>query len=189
MASGNTIYIKNMVCNRCIMAVKDILDRQGLAYEKVDLGVVTLQQSLSRLEKEALKTNLEEYGFELLDDKRMQLVELIRVSVIELIHYSDNQKINLSEYLTRKCLHDYSFLSKLFSEMTGTTLEKYYISQKIERAKELLVYDELTVSEIAYKLHYSSVAHFSTQFRAVTGFTPTQFKQLKEHKLRPLDKI
>ena len=138
----------------------------------------------------SIKPVLEAYGFELIDDKRMRIIEQIKVAVIELVHYNDNSsKTNLSDYLTDKCHHDYSFLSKLFSEVNGISIERYYIIQKIERIKELLVYDELSISEIADKLNYSSAAHLSTQFRNMTGISPSQFKRLKGHKLKPLDEV
>lgn len=141
-------------------------------------------------DRETTKRRSEKYGFELIDDKRMRLIEQIRTAIIELVHYEDNtSKLKLSEYLKEKCHYDYSFLSKLFSEVNGISIEKYYIAQKVERIKELLVYDELSISEIADLLQYSSVAHLSTQFHNVTGMSPSQFKRLKEHGREPLDKV
>lgn len=157
---------------------------------KVELGVVTLAQPLLPDHFHNIQARLEHYGFEVIDDKRMRIVEQIRVGVIELVHHAEEQeKVNLSDYLQQKCHREYSFLSKLFTEMQGISIEKYYIHQKIERVKELLFYDELSVGEIADKLHYSSVAHLSGQFKAVTGLSPTQFKRMKGHALRPLDEI
>ena len=175
MAEQNhIILIKNMVCNRCVLVVTEMLKGLHLTPLNVELG----------------KAALEKYGFEWIDDKRMRIIEQIRTAIIELVHYEDNaSKLKLSEYLKEKCHYDYSFLSKLFSEVNGVSIEKYYIAQKVERIKELLIYDELSISEIADLLQYSSVAHLSTQFRNMTGMTPSQFKQLKEHKREPLDEI
>lgn len=187
---SNTIHIKNMVCNRCIMVVTEVLKRMGFTPLSVELGTAILQEPINAEERATIKPVLEEYGFELIDDKRMRIIEQIKVAVIELVHYNDNSsKTNLSDYLTDKCHHDYSFLSKLFSEVNDISIERYYIFQKIERIKKLLVYDELSISEIAYKLNYSSAAHLSTQFRNITGISPSQFKRLKEHKLKPLDEV
>lgn len=184
------MYIKNMVCRRCIYTVTEVFQENGISPLKVELGVVTLAQPLLPAQFHNIQARLEHYGFEVIDDKRMRIVEQIRVGVIELVHHAEEQeKVNLSDYLQQKCHREYSFLSKLFSEMQGISIEKYYIQQKIERIKELLFYDELSVSEIADKLHYSSVAHLSRQFKSVTGLSPTQFKQMKGHALRPLDEI
>ena len=160
-----------MVCNRCIMVVTEALKRMGFTPLSVELGTAILQEPINAEERAAIKPVLEAYGF-------------------ELVHYNDNSsKTNLSDYLTDKCHHDYSFLSKLFSEVNGISIERYYIIQKIERIKELLVYDELSISEIADKLNYSSAAHLSTQFRNMTGISPSQFKRLKGYKLKPLDEV
>ena len=133
---------------------------------------------------------VKEYGFELLDDRRQCLIEQIRTAVIEYVRYDDSaRKTNLSDYLTRKCRHDYSALSRLFSEANGTSIERYYILQRVERVKELLIYDELSVSEIADRMGYSSAAHLSAQFKNVTGMSPTRFKQLKDRRIRPIDSI
>lgn len=184
------IYIKNMVCRRCIYTVAEVFQENGVSPLKVELGIVTLAQPLLPAQWRGIQARLEQYGFEVIDDKRMRIVEQIRVGVIELVHHAEEQeKVNLSDYLQQKCHREYSFLSKLFTEMQGISIEKYYIHQKIERVKELLFYDELSVGEIADKLHYSSVAHLSGQFKAVTGLSPTQFKRMKGHALRPLDEI
>lgn len=184
------IYIKNMVCRRCIYTVTEVFQENSVSLLKVELGVVTLAQPLLPDHFHNIQARLEHYGFEVIDDKRMRIVEQIRVGVIELVHHAEEQeKVNLSDYLQQKCHREYSFLSKLFTEMQGISIEKYYIHQKIERVKELLFYDELSVGEIADKLHYSSVAHLSGQFKAVTGLSPTQFKRMKGHALRPLDEI
>ena len=190
MIPDNIICIKNMVCRRCIMAVAEILERAGIAPLNVELGTVTLPKPLSPEERKKIEPALESYGFELIDDKRMRIIERIRIAVIEWVRYADDTaKVNLSDYLRDKCHHDYSFLSKLFSEINGISIEKYAIAQKIERIKELLVYDEMTIGEIADALHYSSAAHLSSQFKSATGMSPSQFKRLKSRKLRPLDEI
>lgn len=180
-----------MVCGRCIMAVKKIFHDAGIEPLKVELGTVLLESPLENGVKESLRSVLEEYGFELIDDRRSRMLERITTAVIELVHYGagPSGKVNLSEYLSRKCHADYSSLSKLFSEMKGESIEKYYIAQKIERVKELLVYDELSVSEIADRMGYSSPAHLSSQFKSVTGLSPRDFKALKEKPLLPLDKV
>lgn len=186
----HVIFIKNMVCNRCILVVTEMLKDLHLTPLKVELGMAIVQEQLRPADRETIKAVLEKYGFELIDDKRMRVIEQIRTAIIELVHYEDNtSKLKLSEYLKEKCHYDYSFLSKLFSEVNGISIEKYYIAQKVERIKELLVYDELSISEIADLLQYSSVAHLSTQFHNVTGMSPSQFKRLKEHGREPLDKV
>ncbi len=186
----HTFHIKNMVCNRCVLVVGDLLRRAGLTPVRVALGEAVVQGTPSDEACGRLRELLEAYGFELLDDSRMRLVEQIRTAVIELVHYrGEKQKVNLSEYLRERCHRDYSSLSKLFSEVAGITVEKYYLAQRIERVKELLAYGELTVGEIADRLHYSSAAHLSAQFRVQTGLSPTRFRQLKDHRLKPLDEV
>lgn len=186
----NKLYIKNMVCNRCIMVVEDQLRKLHISPLSVELGEVVLAENLTDDLKTKIRDVLEPLGFELIDNKRIQLVELIKNAIIDLVHYSDTiLQTNLSDYLTEKFHHEYSFLSKLFSEVTDTTIEKYYIAQKIERVKELLVYDELTLNEIADQLNYSSVSHLSTQFKSATGMTPSYYKKLKGHKRKPLDEV
>ena len=170
------------------MVVTEALKRMGFTPLSVELGTAILQEPINAEERAVIKPVLEAYGFELIDDKRMRIIEQIKVAVIELVH-DNSSKTNLSDYLTDKCHHDYSFLSKLFSEVNGISIERYYIIQKIERIKELLVYDELSISEIADKLNYSSAAHSSTQFRNMTGISPSQFKRLKGYKLKPLDEV
>lgn len=186
----HTIFIRNMVCNRCILVVTEILKGLHLTPLNVELGKAVVKERLEVADREAVKEVLEKYGFELIDDKRMRIIEQVRTAIIELVHYEDNtSKLKLSEYLKEKCHYDYSFLSKLFTEVNGISIEKYYIAQKVERIKELLIYDELSVSEIAGRLQYSSVAHLSTQFRNVTGMSPREFKKLKEYRREPLDKL
>lgn len=187
---NNILYIKNMVCNRCIMVVRDQLLKLGIEPVSVTLGEVTLKDKLTDASREEIKNTLEPLGFELIDDKRIQLIEQIKNTIIELVHYKSNDlKINLSDYITEKLNHDYSYLSKLFSEINNTTIEKYFIGQKIERVKELLVYDELSLNEIADLLNYSSTAHLSAQFKSVTGFTPSSFKKMKGNRRKPLDQL
>lgn len=186
----NKLYIKNMVCNRCIMVVENELRKLAISPLSVELGVVTLGENATADLKEKVRHTLEPLGFELIDDRRARLVEQVKNLIIELVHYSDNQlKTNLSDFITDQTHHDYSALSKLFSEVTDTTIEKYYIAQKIERVKELLVYDELTLNEIADQLNYSSVSHLSTQFKSVTGMTPTYYKKIKNPNRKTLDEV
>lgn len=166
-----------MVCNRCIAAVKHLLEEQRLPYTSVQLGEVDLQQEPTQAQLAQLKSGLQNLGFELLDDSRKQLIEKIKTIIIEQVHHdADDQQYNLSHVLSSRLNKDYSYVSHLFSEVEGTTIEKYLINQKIEKAKELLVYGEESLSAIAYQLGYSSVAHLSTQFKKVTGLTPTHFK-------------
>ena len=169
-----------MVCIRCQNAVKSELEKIGLHHTKVELGETEIMEELSAEQRYILSTSLKDIGLELLDDKKNIMVERIKSIIIELVHYNEDQiKTNLSDYLSEKLNHNYTYLSNLFSEIKGTTIEKYYLSNKIERVKELLVYDELNLTEIAWKLHYSSVAHLSNQFKKMTGLTPSHFKNLR----------
>jgi AraC-like DNA-binding protein len=173
-----------MVCIRCKMLVKSELEKLGLQYNAVELGEADVSGEISSDKKDRLNLALKKLGLELMDDKKSMLIEKIKTNIIELIHYSDYpQKINLSVYLTSKLNYDYTYLANLFSEVQGTTIEHFLIFHKVERVKELLIYDELNLKEIAFKLHYSSVAHLSNQFKKVTGLTPSHFKQLR-HKRR-----
>jgi len=185
-----TLYIKNMVCDRCIMVVQSELKKLDIPTENVTLGKVALKQELSDDQIKMLNENLLARGFEVIDDKKSQIIEGIKNVIIELVHYQDSEtKNNLSDILSNKLQHDYNYLSNLFSEVESTTIEKYFIAQKIEKVKELLGYDELSLSEIADSLNYSSVAYLSNQFKKVTGLTPSQFKQIKEDKRTPLDEV
>jgi len=162
------------------MVVKTELRKLDLHYGPVELGEVDIMEELSPEQIESLDAGLRKNGLELIDDKRSILVENIKTIIIELVHYTDDQiKINLSDYLSEKLNHNYTYLANIFSEVKGTTIEQYYISHKIEKVKELLVYDDLNLTEIAWKLHYSSVAHLSYQFKKKTGLTPSHFKNLK----------
>ncbi len=186
-----TLYIKNMVCNRCKLVVKQMLEEVGLHPLEVQLGEVQLGETLEPGQVAHLEEKLEALGFELLDDKKQKTIERIKTAVIELIHTQNDQmsRVNHSDYLAEQLARDYSYLSSLFSEVEGITIEKYIIHQKIERVKELLMYDELSLSQIADLLHYSSVQHLSNQFKKVTGLTPSHFKQLKEKKRKSLDEV
>nr|WP_302829881.1 AraC family transcriptional regulator [uncultured Bacteroides sp.] len=189
-APENTLHIKNMVCNRCIMVIKNQLEQLGLQPLSVELGIVVLSDKITDGVYQSVKEAIEPFGFKLIDDKKSQMIEQIKDTIIELVHYSDSDlKVNLSDYLVSKFNRDYSSLSKLFSEVTNTTIEKYLIAQKIERAKELLVYGELSLNEIADQLNYSSAAYLSAQFKSVTGLTPSYFKKIKENKRKPLDEV
>jgi AraC-like DNA-binding protein len=179
-----------MVCIRCKMAVKSELDKLGLHYTSVELGEADICEEPSQQQLDSLNSALKNSGLELMDDKKSILVEKIKTTIIELVHEKDTQlKTNLSDYLNEKLHHDYTYMSNLFSEVKGTTIEKFYLAHKIERVKELLVYDEMTLTEIADKLHYSSVAHLSNQFKKITGLTPTHFKQLKNKRRITLENV
>jgi len=186
-----TLHIKNMVCSRCIKVVKTELENMGLHPEIVKLGEVVLQENENQINKEKINEALTKHGFELLDDKKSLIIEKIKSAIIELIHHQNDAQIkyNFSYLIEKKLGLDYTYLSSLFSSIEGITIEKYIILQRIERVKELLVYDELTLSEIAWQLGYSSVQHLSQQFKKVTGLTPSHFKNIKEDKRKPLDKV
>jgi AraC-like DNA-binding protein len=170
-----------MASIRCKMLVKAELDKLGIHYRVVDLGEVDTIENLTNVQHEQLKTALLKSGLELMDDKRAKLIEKVKLVIVEMIHYMDEfPKAKHSDYISDKLHIDYTTLSNLFSEVTGTTIENYIILHKIERVKELLLYDELNLTEISYKLDYSSVAHLSNQFKKVTGLTPTFFKNLKQ---------
>ncbi len=184
------LYIKNMVCIRCKMVVKAELKKLGVHYVAVDLGEADIKDDISEQQLAELDIALRKSGLELMDDKKSLLVERIKMVIIELVHYTEDQiKINLSDYLAEKLNHNYTYLSNLFTEVKGTTIEKFYLAHKIEKVKELLVYDELSLTEIAYKLHYSSVAHLSNQFKKITGLTPSHFKQLKKKRREALGNV
>jgi len=166
------------------MVVKTELEKLGLHYIIVELGEAEIMEEIQENQLKILNSSLKKAGLELMEDNKTILVERIKTTIIELIHYNDKQlKVNLSDHLGEKLKHNYTYLSNLFSEVKGTTIEKYYLSHKIERVKELLIYDELNLTEIAFKMHYSSVAHLSNQFKKMTGLTPSHFKNLK-HKRR-----
>lgn len=173
------LYIKYMVSLRCKMMVKEELKKLGLKYVAVDLGVVDVLEDITDKQRDQLKKNLLKSGLELLDDKKSILIEKIKNVITEMIHYSDEvPKVNYSNYISEKLDYDYTYLANIFSEVKGITIEHYIIAHKIERVKELLIYNELNLTEISYKLNYSSVAHLSNQFKKVTGLTPSFYKQL-----------
>ncbi|WP_147205262.1 helix-turn-helix domain-containing protein [Segetibacter aerophilus] len=179
-----------MVCNRCILVVKQELEKLNIESRTVSLGEVETENELPKETVEQLAHNLASLGFELLDNSKQQLIEKIKNIVINQVHHSEEaSNHNFSEVLSNALHKDYSYLSSLFSEVEGVTIEKYIINQKIEKVKELIIYDELSLSEIAYKLNYSSVAHLSNQFKKVTGLTPSHFKKVGEQKRKPLDKV
>lgn len=188
---STVLHIKNMVCPRCVKMVKYVLEHEGQVVQDVTLGKAVLETSPDAEATARIAKALQDEGFLLLDDRKTQIVEAIKNFVVETVHYGelDEMNENFSTLLSAKLQKDYHMLSKLFSETENTTIEQFIIQQKIEKVKELLVYGELTLSEIAYKLGYSSVAHLSGQFKKVTGLTPSHFKQLKEEKRRSLDNI
>ncbi len=184
------IYIKYMVSTRCKMAVKEELKKLGLHFIVVELGEVDIMEDISSDQREHIKMALLNLGFELMDDRKSVLIEKIKHIIIEMVHNMDEPiKIKFSNYLSEKLHHDYTYMANLFSEIQGTTIGQFIISHKIERIKELIIYDELNISEIAWKLNYSSVAHLSNQFKKVTGLSPTHFKQLKDRRRSPIDEI
>jgi AraC-like DNA-binding protein len=186
------LFVKNMVCNRCILVVKQRLTSLSIPFQKVELGEISLAEPPTDDQFTLLKQDLHLLGFELLDDRKASVVSQIKSFIIQYIHCDDETVLNkkLSALLAEKLNTDYNYLSSLFSSIEGLTIEKYVILQRIERAKELLTYNELSLNEIADKLCYSSVQHLSQQFKKVTGLTPSQYKQsAKEHGRRPLDQV
>lgn len=184
------IYIKNMVCNRCVMVVRNEFEKAGLKPVEVSLGMVQLNESPSSTQLSDIGQRLEDMGFEILDNRNKKLIEQIKNALIQIVQSGElEEHFSLVEFLSKKIPKDYSQLSRLFSEVEGITIEQFFILQKIEKVKELLVYDEFTLSEIAWKLGYSSVAHLSAQFRKVTGLTPTSFKKMGIVHRRSLDQV
>jgi len=184
------IYIKYMVSLRCKMVVKEELKKLGLHFVNVDLGTVEVLEDITQKRKEELKKNLLKYGLELLDDRRNILIERIKSLIIEMIHYSDElPKVNYSEYISEHLGYDYTYLSNIFSEVKGITIQQFIIIHKIERVKELLLYDELNLTEISFQLHYSSVAHLSNQFKKITGLTPSYYKKIKKMRRKNLEDL
>ncbi|MBW8201715.1 helix-turn-helix domain-containing protein [Flagellimonas abyssi] len=184
------IYIKYMVSSRCKMVVRQELQKLGLHYANVDLGTVEILENITDLQREQLHKNLKVFGLELLDDKRKIIIEKIKSVIIEMIHYSEEMpKVNYSDYISEKLGYDYTYLANTFSEVKGITIQQYIILHKIERVKELLLYDEVNLTEISYMLHYSSVSHLSNQFKKVTGLTPSFFKKLKEKRKGNLEDL
>ncbi len=184
------LYIKNMVCSQCVMVVSNIFHEAGIMQATVQLGKVSIVGHIPLGKLELIDSQLKNVGFETINDSKSRFIEHVKNSIIELIYnHPLDIKVKLSDYLTDKLNLDYNYLSTLFSSVEGTTIEKYMINLKIERVKELLVYDEKTVSEMAYELGYSSAAHLSGQFKKVTGFTPSYFKNLGEQKRKSIDNV
>ncbi len=187
-----TLYIKNMVCNRCIKVVSEELEKLDYTIEKIELGEVVITSDKNKFQLDKIKKSLEENGFELIDSRNANIIERVKILIIKLIHhnFTENQSdINLHNEIINEAELSYQYVSSLFSSMEGITIEKFIIHQKIEKVKELIVYDELTLSEIAYRLGYSSVQHLSNQFKKVTGLSPSYFKKLKSKKRKSLDRI
>ena len=189
-----TLYIKNMVCNRCIMVVKQEIEKQGLHPQKISLGEVTIQEDdISRVTKDNLDAALRNLGFERIDDKKARIIEAIKNKIIQMIHHSNNVelKVNWSNLLSEELKYEYNYLSSLFSSVQGITLEQYIIRQKVEKVKEYLFYDEFNLSEIADRLGYSSVSHLSAQFKKITGFTPSEMKKSRgiDNNRKPIDSV
>jgi AraC-like DNA-binding protein len=189
------LYIKHMVCRHCLKSVKKILESLGIEIETLQLGEVQVRQALGNVQIEQLRQALWEEGFELIDDKKTQLIEQIKAIVIEEVHQSTESPSrkplhqNFSDYLQERLGVEYNYLSHLFSSVEGRSIEKYLIAQKVERIKELLFYNELTLSEIAWQMNYSSVQHLSSQFKKVTGLSPSEFKKQKNKKRKPLNSV
>lgn len=184
------LFIKYMVSNRCKIVVKEILKEMNLHFILVELGEVEIMETISDEQRELLKNELLESGLELMDDKKSILIEKIKTIIIQLIHHTEEDiKINFSDYLSEILHHNYNYLANMFSEVQGITIEHFIINHKVEKIKELMIYGELTITEIAYKMNYSSVAHLSTQFKKVTGLSPSHFKHLKNKRRNPLEEI
>lgn len=179
-----------MVCSRCIMVVKDNIEQAGFHPLQMELGEVELQEELDKDQLQHLDHQLKQFGFELIDDRKSRMIEKIKNIIVELVHHSDEAvHTNLSDYIASKIHQEYNYISNLFSEIEGITIEKYFIAQKVEKIKELLVYDELSISEIADKMGYSSVAYLSNQFKKHTGLTPSFYKSMKEHKRKSIAEL
>ncbi len=179
-----------MVSLRCKLLVKEELKNLGIHYVIVDLGMVEILEDMTLDQREKLKENLLRSGLELLDDKKSILIEKIKNVIVEMIHYSDEiPAVNYSEYISEKLGYDYTYLANTFSEVKGITIQQFIINHKIEKVKELLLYDELNLTEISYKLHYSSVAHLSNQFKKITGLSPSFYKQLKQKRKGNLENL
>ena len=186
----NNLIIKNMVCPRCIESVRQVFQELEIEVIKIQLGTVSISQKLNPKQNNLLHSKLAEKGFELLDDKNTKLINEIKSIVIHEIHYQkENTLVNFSELISSKLNYDYTYLSRLFSATEGRTIEHFILAQKIEKVKELLTYDELTLSEIAFQMHYSSSAHLSAQFKKITGMSPSAFKKLQNQKRQFLDNV
>ena len=187
-AESNHLFVKNMVCNRCILTVENILIEAGISFSLVSLGKVELERNPTTEETKAIETALHKVGFELIDTRVNKIIEDIKQAVMEYIKLGmDSQQLKLSSFITSKIPYDYSYISDLFSSVEGKTIEQYFILQRIEKVKELLVYDQLSLTEISYQTGFSSVHHLSSQFKKVTGLTPSHFKKVGLEKRRALD--
>jgi AraC-like DNA-binding protein len=184
------LHIKYMVSDRCKVAVKAELKKLGLHFIIVDLGEVDVMEELSAEQLYQLKIDLSNLGFELMDDKKAMLIEKIKNVIVEMVHHTEESiKTNFSDFLSEKLKHDYTYLANIFSEVQGITIEHFIISHKVERIKELIIYDEMNITEIAFKMNYSSVAHLSNQFKKVTGLSPSHFKHLKDKRRSPIEEV
>ena len=184
------LYIKYMVSNRCKIAVKEELKKLGLHFILVDLGEVDIMENITQDQREQLKIALLTIGFELMDSSKAILIERIINVIIDMVHHTDGMiKMNFSDFLTTKLNHDYNYMSKIFSEVKGITIQQFIIIHKVEKIKEFLLYDELNLTEISYKLNYSSVAHLSNQFRKITGLSPSQFNHSKDKRRSPIEEL
>ena len=191
MMNLSILYIKNMVCNRCIKVVQEELNKAGYEISSIQLGRVELSNNKDEIDLEKINTILNENGFELIDDNKSQLIDAIKTLIIKKIHYGDlsGQNIVWSELISNHVHYEYKYISRLFSAIEGITIEQYVILQKIEKVKELIVYNALSLSEIAWKMGYSSIAHLSSQFKRITGMTPKGFKEIGINHRKPLDKV
>ncbi|MGB5928978.1 MAG: AraC family transcriptional regulator [Cyclobacteriaceae bacterium] len=190
MIENKKLHIKNMVCPRCITAVEQIVERLDIPYTNLELGEIDLEHTIDNESKKQLSEALEEIGFSLIDNRKSKLIEQTKHLIIQRIHHSPNVlDIKLAEYITDQLNYDYKYLGMLFSSVEGITLEQYIIRQKVERIKEMIIYDEFTLSQMAFQLGYSSVAHLSSQFKKITGMTPSQFKNTMDIKRKTLDNI
>jgi AraC family transcriptional regulator len=190
--SPDILFVKNMVCHRCILAVEDVLKNSGVLFDKVIIGEIHLPESLSSRQNDLLRTNLVKIGLELIDNRVSGMIEKIKNLVIKKARNEvdeKDKKIKLSSFLSKQLHHEYTYLSSTFSAVEGRTIENYFIEQRIEKVKELLVYKEMTLSEIAFEMEYSSVAHLSNQFKKTTGLTPSHFKQVGSSKRKLLDQV
>jgi AraC-like DNA-binding protein len=187
---SSKLFIKNMVCQRCILTVENILKEYSIPFSKVSLGEVDIQKKLNNEEIKVIQSSLQKVGFELIETRVNKIIEDIKQAVIEYLSLGmDNQNLKLSSFITKKIPYDYSYLSDLFSSVEGKTIEQYFILQRIEKVKELLVYDQLSLTEISYQTGFSSVHHLSSQFKKVTGLTPSYFKKIGIEKRKALDKL
>lgn len=189
---SNMVLVKNMVCHRCVLSVEDILEKAEVPFQKVVIGEIHLSHELSREQKEILSERLNSIGLELIDNHMSGLIEKIKLFAMQKARNEVDKKegkLNLSIYLSEKLNYEYTHLSSLFSAVEGRTIENYFIEQRIEKVKELLVYRQMTLSEIAYELDYSSTAHLSAQFKKTTGLTPSHFKEIGIAKRQALDKV